>query len=61
MVLLKEQAVATSPLLRLLGGFFFIRSSLILRPSVVFSDNYRGEPFENGLTFNHCRLSEVPL
>lgn len=62
MLLLKEQTVVTIPLLPLLGRFFSpIRSSLILRPSVVFSDNYRGEPFENGLTFNHRRLSEVPL
>lgn len=38
-----------------------IRRSVILQPSIVFSDNYRDKPLQNGVTFNHCRLSEVPV
>lgn len=35
--------------------------SVISHPSVVFSDNYQDKPLQDGLTFNHCRLSEVPV
>lgn len=38
----------------------FIPCLVILHPSILFSHNYQDKPLQNGLTFNHCRLSEVP-